>query len=146
MSNLPSLIAPPVVGPALPEHLAMKDGIAVVTLQDTRIFELNAGVWTQVPHSVPSTSYRLSGPDIEIHGGRILIPVVSGNSTFLVMSKVNGVWSTQGILRGQNDPHDTPKLLARLDEGRPTFTPEPISRGRVPSSTTPTTRSRMPLR
>ena len=86
--------------------LAMKDGIAVVTLQDTRIFELNAGVWTQVPHSVPSTSYRLSGPDIEIHGGRILIPVVSGNSTFLVMSKVNGVWSTQGILRGQNDPHD----------------------------------------
>lgn len=86
--------------------LAMKDGIAVVTLQDTRIFELNAGVWTQVPHTVPSSNHHLVGPDIEIHGGRILIPVVSGNSMFLVMSKVNGVWSAQGILTGQNDPHD----------------------------------------
>ena len=85
--------------------LAMKEGIAVVTLQDTRIFELTAGVWTQVPHSAPS-GYRLSGPDIEINSGRILIPVVSGLSEFVVMAKVNGVWTSQGVLRGQGDQHD----------------------------------------
>ena len=84
--------------------LAMKEGIAVVSLQDTRIFELTAGTWTQVPYTPPGRT--LSGPDIEINSGRILIPVVSGLSEFVVMAKVNGVWSSQGLLRGQGDQHD----------------------------------------
>ena len=101
-----------IVDPYNRPGLAMKDGIAVVTMQDTRIFELTAGVWTQVPHSVPAGGYQLVGPDIEINGGRILHPVVSGNSTFLVMHKVNGAWSAQGILTGQNDPHDPETNIA----------------------------------
>ncbi|HUQ09084.1 MAG TPA: family 16 glycoside hydrolase [Steroidobacteraceae bacterium] len=84
--------------------LAMKEGIAVVTLQDTRIFELNAGTWTQVPHNLQNSG--LSGPDIEINSGRILMPLVSGLSEFYVLAKVNGVWSVQGRLRGQGDQHD----------------------------------------
>jgi hypothetical protein len=84
--------------------LAMKDGIAVVTLQDTRIFELNAGTWTQVPHNVSNAS--LSGPDIEISSGRILMPLVSGLSEFYVLAKTNGVWGVQALLRGQGDQHD----------------------------------------
>lgn len=84
--------------------LAMKDGIAVVKLQDTRIFELTAGAWAQVPYNPPRGT--LSGPDIEINGGRILMPLVSGLSEFVVMAKVNGTWSEQGFLRGQGDQHD----------------------------------------
>lgn len=86
--------------------LAMKEGIAVVSLQDTRIFELSGGTWTQKPYTPPTGGYNLSGPDIEINSGRILVPVISGRSEFLVLARVNGAWTTQGFLRGQGDQHD----------------------------------------
>jgi hypothetical protein len=85
--------------------LAMKEGIAVVSLQDMRIFELTNGSWAQVPYS-GTDGYSPSGPDIEINSGRILLPVVSGRSAFLVLAKVNGAWSRQGVLTGQGDQHD----------------------------------------
>ncbi len=94
-----------VVDPYKPPGLAMKEGIAVVSLQDTRIFELINGTWTQVPYNAPANR-TLEGPDIEINGGRILIPIESGTSEFLVLAKVNGTWAVQGHLHGQNDQHD----------------------------------------
>ncbi|HUQ09085.1 MAG TPA: hypothetical protein VM146_02130 [Steroidobacteraceae bacterium] len=85
--------------------LAMKDGIAVVSLGDTRLFELGSGGWAQVPHNVPA-NYRLLGPDIEIHSGRVIIPIESGSSQFLVLGKVNGAWGVRGVLSGQGNDHN----------------------------------------
>jgi hypothetical protein len=85
--------------------LAMKEGIAVVSLEDTRIFELSNGTWTQKPYTPPGIR-QLSGPDIEINSGRILIPIVSGLSEFFVLARVNGTWTLQGHLSGQGDQHD----------------------------------------
>ena len=48
--------------------LAMKEGIAVVSLQDMRIFELTNGSWAQVQYS-GTDGYSPSGPDIEINSG-----------------------------------------------------------------------------
>ena len=85
--------------------LAMKDGVAVVSLNDTRIFELASGTWTQAPFSAPP-GYRLLGPNIEIDSGRVLVPIESGSSTFWVLAKVNGAWGIQATLTGQGNDHN----------------------------------------
>jgi len=78
--------------------LAMKDGIAVIWTDKTRIFELQGDTWVRIPLPL-AIENTMQGPDIEIDGGRILI---SRNACFqsAVLRKSNGTWNIEGTLQG----------------------------------------------
>jgi hypothetical protein len=78
--------------------LAMKDGIAVIWTDKTRIFELQGDTWVRIPLPLPVEN-TMQGPDIEIDGGRILI---SRNACYqsAVLRKSNGTWNIEGTLAG----------------------------------------------
>jgi hypothetical protein len=78
--------------------LAMKDGIAVIWTDKTRIFELQGDTWVRIPLSLEIEN-TMQGPDIEIDGGRILI---SRNACYqsAVLRKSNGTWNIEGTLQG----------------------------------------------
>jgi hypothetical protein len=79
--------------------LAMKNGVAMVIEKSVRVFERSGNTWTQAPIDIPQGT-ALQGPDIEIDGGRILVPRVSCNWESAVYSKVGSTWKVEGVLRG----------------------------------------------
>jgi hypothetical protein len=80
--------------------LAMKDGIAVIWTDKTRIFELQGDTWVRIPLPL-AVENTMQGPDIEIDGGRILI---SRNACYqsAVLRKSNGTWNIEGTLQGHD--------------------------------------------
>jgi hypothetical protein len=79
--------------------LAMKNGVAMVIQKSVRVFERSGSTWTQSPINIPPGT-ALQGPDIEIDGGRILVPRVSCNWESAVYSKAGTTWTVEGVLRG----------------------------------------------
>lgn len=78
--------------------LAMKDGIAVIWTDKTRIFERQGDTWVRIPLPL-AVENTMQGPDIEIDGGRILI---ARNACYqsAVLRKSNGTWNIEGTLPG----------------------------------------------
>jgi hypothetical protein len=79
--------------------LAMKDGIAVIWTDKTRIFELQGTTWARIPLPL-AIENTMQGPDIEIDDGRILISRVGCNFESAVLSKTSGAWKVEGNLVG----------------------------------------------
>jgi hypothetical protein len=98
------------LSPSVRPGLAMKDGIAMVILDAARVFERTGSSWTQSPLEA-SLQAGLQGTDIKIDNGRILAPRLACENDAVVLRKVNGTWSSEGVLDGQaNICGDTPPL------------------------------------
>jgi hypothetical protein len=75
--------------------LAMRGGIAMTIMGGAKIFERVGTTWTQAP--LPSElAFSLRGKDIEIDGGRILVPRDTCDYRSAVLRKINGAWSIEG--------------------------------------------------
>jgi len=91
------------LGPIVVRHdrstpgLAMKGGIAVVSLGLARIYERTGTTWNEA--ALPPETF-LSGTDVEIDAGRILISTSECNPTAAVLRKINGKWAIEGELEG----------------------------------------------
>ena len=120
--------------------LAMKDGVAVTITDNTRVFERQGTAWI-------FTSYLdtdLTGPDIEISLGRILISRTGCNYNSLVFHKDgSGIWAVEGELPGTSNvcgptppPHyqDLEGLRAIVFNGG-TPTEQPVARMYVKNET-----------
>jgi hypothetical protein len=81
--------------------LAMKDGIAVIWTDKTRIFELQGDTWVRIPLPL-AIENTMQGPDIEIDGGRILISRVGCTFESAVLRKTSGAWTVEGDLVGHS--------------------------------------------
>jgi hypothetical protein len=81
--------------------LAMKDGVAMTIISSPRIFERVGSTWIEAPlsNSLPT----LSGEDIEIDGGRILVSrngFDTCNHQSAVLRKIGGEWRVEGEFVG----------------------------------------------
>jgi hypothetical protein len=81
--------------------LAMKDGVAITVIGTARIFERVGSTWTQAPLATDIAN-SLRGRDIEIDGGRILVPRDTCDYRSAVLRKINGTWSVEGEFVGTN--------------------------------------------
>jgi hypothetical protein len=79
--------------------LAMKGGVAMTFIDQPRVFERSGTQWVQAPLA-PAAAASLTGPDIEIDGGRILVPRAGCNVEAVVLRKINGTWDTEGQFSG----------------------------------------------
>jgi hypothetical protein len=77
--------------------IAMKGGIAVVSLGLARIYERAGTAWTEA--ALPPGTY-LAGTDVEIDAGRILVSNTECSPTAVVLRKINGQWAVEGELAG----------------------------------------------
>lgn len=103
-----------------PGYVAMKDGIAVTKYETLKIYELVNGVWTQAATSLPSPPTSAGG-DIEINGGRILLPTGHGLNAHTILRKMNGVWGVEGHITGNtyyNGSEYAESPEADLENGR----------------------------
>ena len=94
-------IADDVPDPPIP-GLAMKGGIAITVFGTARIFERVGSTWVEAPLA-PEIASSLNGRDIEIDGGRILVPRHGCNYESVVLRKINGTWSVEGEFVGTNN-------------------------------------------
>jgi hypothetical protein len=83
---------------ALP-GLAMKGGVAMTIVGLPRIFERVGTTWTQAPLAVDIAA-TLRGEDIEIDGGRIVVPRNTCDFRSAVLRKINGTWAVEGEFAG----------------------------------------------
>ena len=112
--------------------LAMKDGVAMTVLGSPRVFERSGTTWTQAALA-PSVSVGVQGPDIEISGGRILVPRISCNYESVVLRKINGTWSPEGTLSGNsNDCGETTPTSGQDIDGTHAIMHNPLGVGGEP--------------
>jgi hypothetical protein len=79
--------------------LAMKGGVAMTDFGGAKIFERTGTTWTQAPLAT-DPSFGLTGPDIEIDGGRILVQTTHCTFDSVVLRKSGGTWAVEGELHG----------------------------------------------
>ena len=82
--------------------IAMQGGVAVTFIDRLRIYERSSSTWTEaaLPGSLVTA---VTGPDIEIDGGRILVPRVACRYGALVLRKLGGIWNMEAELSGNTN-------------------------------------------
>jgi hypothetical protein len=79
--------------------LAMEGGVAIVVTDRYRIWQRTGDAWALQP-AAGIRPDSLTGPDIEMDGGRIVAACNGCNGSAVVMHQVNNTWVPEGYLPG----------------------------------------------
>ena len=98
---------------AVAPGLAMKDGVVMTITDRWRLWERNGSTFT-LTNIFNLPAQAVTGHDIEIDGGRILVARAGCSQSAVVFSKTSGRWAAEGELGGEPDncrPNAAPVTL-----------------------------------